>query len=157
MEHHTLMQCINIYLVFGLQVALLLIRHGADVDVEDKEGYTVLGRATDEFRPILIDAAKTMLEWYKTQENEKIVRNAIREHCAVKETRFCLRPVLCVWPLSAFNGLHFRQPTLHFSLFFDTILNRYSRLIFADILSTCLFSRWDAPSPRILMLLVVAS
>ena len=44
------------------QVALLLIRHGADVDVEDKEGYTVLGRASEEFRPILIDAAKAMLE-----------------------------------------------------------------------------------------------
>lgn len=49
--------------MFGLQVALLLIRHGADVDVEDKEGYTVLGRITDdEFRSILIDAAKAMLE-----------------------------------------------------------------------------------------------
>jgi 26S proteasome non-ATPase regulatory subunit 10 len=49
--------------VFGLQVALLLIRHGADVDVEDKEGYTVLGRVTDDgFRSILIDAAKTMLQ-----------------------------------------------------------------------------------------------
>lgn len=44
------------------QVALLLVRHGADVDVEDKEGYTVLGRATNEFRPALIDAAKAMLE-----------------------------------------------------------------------------------------------
>ena len=44
------------------QVALLLIRHGADVDVEDKEGYTVLGRASADFRPILIDAAKAMLE-----------------------------------------------------------------------------------------------
>ena len=43
-------------------MALLLIRHGADVDVEDKEGYTVLGRASTEFRPILIDAAKAMLE-----------------------------------------------------------------------------------------------
>lgn len=57
------MQYLKIYYVFCLQVALLLIRHGADVDVEDKEGYTVLGRITDdEFRSILIDAAKTMLE-----------------------------------------------------------------------------------------------
>lgn len=53
---------INLFDVYVLQVALLLIRHGADVDVEDKEGYTVLGRATDELRPILIDAAKAMLE-----------------------------------------------------------------------------------------------
>lgn len=44
------------------EVALLLIRHGADVDVEDKEGYTVLGRSSDDFRPILVDAAKAMLE-----------------------------------------------------------------------------------------------
>ncbi|TXG46403.1 hypothetical protein EZV62_028099 [Acer yangbiense] len=44
------------------EVALLLIRHGADVDVEDKEGYTVLGRASNDFRPILIDAVKAMLE-----------------------------------------------------------------------------------------------
>lgn len=51
-----------IYPLLGLQVAFLLIRHGADVDVEDKEGYTVLGRASDEFRPTLIDAAKAMLE-----------------------------------------------------------------------------------------------
>ncbi|KAM0881259.1 hypothetical protein ACQ4PT_033053 [Festuca glaucescens] len=43
-------------------VALLLIRHGADVDIEDKEGYTALGRASDSFRPTLIDAAKAMLE-----------------------------------------------------------------------------------------------
>ena len=48
--------------MYVLQVALLLIRHGADVDVEDKEGYTVLGRATDELRPLLIGAAKAMLE-----------------------------------------------------------------------------------------------
>lgn len=47
---------------FACQVALLLIRHGADVDIEDKEGYTVLGRASDELRPALIDAAKAMLE-----------------------------------------------------------------------------------------------
>lgn len=45
-----------------MQVALLLIRHGVDLDVEDKEGYTVLGRASDELRPLLIDAAKAMLE-----------------------------------------------------------------------------------------------
>ena len=32
------------------------------MDVEDKEGYTVLGRATAELRSILIDAAKAMLE-----------------------------------------------------------------------------------------------
>lgn len=32
------------------------------MDVEDKEGYTVLGRASSEFRPLLIDAAKAMLE-----------------------------------------------------------------------------------------------
>ncbi|KAI7981494.1 Fibronectin type 3 and ankyrin repeat domains protein 1 [Camellia lanceoleosa] len=43
-------------------VALLLIRHGANVDVEDKEGYIVLGRASVDLRPILIDAAKAMLE-----------------------------------------------------------------------------------------------
>ncbi|RZR94807.1 hypothetical protein BHM03_00023568, partial [Ensete ventricosum] len=43
-------------------VALLLIRHGADLDVEDKEGYTALGRASNDFRRILIDAAKAMLE-----------------------------------------------------------------------------------------------
>lgn len=30
--------------------------------MEDKEGYTVLGRASDDIRPILIDAAKAMLE-----------------------------------------------------------------------------------------------
>lgn len=49
------------------QVALLLIRHGADVDVEDGEGFTVLGRASIEFRPALIDAAKTMVEgWWMT-------------------------------------------------------------------------------------------
>ncbi|PNX85048.1 26S proteasome non-ATPase regulatory subunit 10-like protein [Trifolium pratense] len=53
----------NYRLVLKYFVALLLIRHGADVDVEDKEGYTVLGRVTDDgFRTILIDAAKTMLE-----------------------------------------------------------------------------------------------
>lgn len=46
----------------GEQVAMLLIRHGADVDVEDKEGYTVLGRASHDLRPLLIDAAKAMLE-----------------------------------------------------------------------------------------------
>lgn len=40
----------------------MLIRHGADVDIEDKEGYTVLGRASHDFRPSLIDAAKAMLE-----------------------------------------------------------------------------------------------
>ncbi|KAK6242677.1 hypothetical protein SCA6_008066 [Theobroma cacao] len=44
------------------EVALLLIRHGADVDIEDKEGYTVFGRASDDFRPKLVDAAKAMLE-----------------------------------------------------------------------------------------------
>lgn len=55
--------CYRLYLnLVVLQVALLLIRHGADVDVEDKEGYTVLGRASNEFRPILFDAAKAMLE-----------------------------------------------------------------------------------------------
>lgn len=48
--------------LIGWQVALLLIRHGADVDVEDKEGYTVLGRASKDLRPVLIDAAKAMLE-----------------------------------------------------------------------------------------------
>lgn len=48
--------------MFGWQIALLLVRHGADVDVEDKEGYTVLGRASDDFRPLLVDAAKAMLE-----------------------------------------------------------------------------------------------
>lgn len=39
-----------------------MIRHGADVDVQDKEGFTVLGQASDEFRPTLIDAARAMLE-----------------------------------------------------------------------------------------------
>lgn len=49
--------------VFGsIQTALLLVRHGADVDVEDKEGYTVLGRAFGDFRAMLIDAAKAVLE-----------------------------------------------------------------------------------------------
>lgn len=43
-------------------MSLLLIRHGADVDVEDNEGYTVLGRASNDLRPLLIDAAKAMLE-----------------------------------------------------------------------------------------------
>lgn len=52
----------NCVFVFSWQVSLLLIRHGADVDVEDKEGYTVLGRASNDFRPILVDAAKAMLE-----------------------------------------------------------------------------------------------
>ncbi|KAI7995226.1 26S proteasome non-ATPase regulatory subunit 10 [Camellia lanceoleosa] len=42
--------------------SLLLIRHGANVDVEDKEGYTVLGPASVDLTPILIDAAKAMLE-----------------------------------------------------------------------------------------------
>lgn len=32
------------------------------MDVEDKEGYTVLGRASNDFRSILVDAAKAMLE-----------------------------------------------------------------------------------------------
>jgi hypothetical protein len=44
------------------QVALLLVRHGADVDAEDKDKYTVLGHASEQFRPILIDAARAMLE-----------------------------------------------------------------------------------------------
>lgn len=51
-----------IFFLSGDQVSLLLIRHGADVDVEDKEGYTVLGRASNDLRPLLIDAAKAMLE-----------------------------------------------------------------------------------------------
>lgn len=38
------------------------MRHGADVDVEDKEGYTLLGRASNDLGPLLIDAAKAMLE-----------------------------------------------------------------------------------------------
>lgn len=46
----------------NLQVALLLIRHGADVDAMDKEGYTVLARASDNMRPSLVDAAQAMLE-----------------------------------------------------------------------------------------------
>lgn len=62
---------INLFDVDVLQVALLLIRHGADVDVEDKEGYTVLGRATAELRSILIDAAKAMLEWYNCKKMRK--------------------------------------------------------------------------------------
>lgn len=44
------------------RVAFLLVRHDADVDAQDKEEYTVLGRATEEFRPLLIDAAKAMME-----------------------------------------------------------------------------------------------
>ena len=32
------------------------------MDIEDKEGFTVLGRACDEIRPLIIDAAKAMLE-----------------------------------------------------------------------------------------------
>ncbi|KAK2449233.1 delta-1-pyrroline-5-carboxylate synthase [Trifolium repens] len=50
--------------LYIISCSLLLIRHGADVDVEDKEGYKVLGRVTDDgFRSsIMIDAAKTMLE-----------------------------------------------------------------------------------------------
>ncbi|BBM99013.1 26S proteasome non-ATPase regulatory subunit 10 [Marchantia polymorpha subsp. ruderalis] len=44
------------------QVALLLLRNGADLDIEDTEGYTVLGRANDELRAVLIDAAKVMAE-----------------------------------------------------------------------------------------------
>lgn len=53
---------ICLLLLLRLQVALLLIRHGADVDAEDKEGYTVLGRASNDFRPILVDAAQAMIE-----------------------------------------------------------------------------------------------
>jgi hypothetical protein len=49
------------YAMWG-QVALLLVRHGADVDAEDKDKYTVLGHASEQFRPILIDAARAMLE-----------------------------------------------------------------------------------------------
>lgn len=52
----------HIVIMFTRQVALLLIRHGADVDIEDKEGYTVLGRASNDLRPVLVDAAKMMLE-----------------------------------------------------------------------------------------------
>lgn len=48
--------------VIVLQVALLLIRHGADVDAMDKEEYTVLARASIALRPALVDAAKAMLE-----------------------------------------------------------------------------------------------
>uniref|UniRef100_A0A803L7W5 Ankyrin repeat domain-containing protein n=2 Tax=Chenopodium quinoa TaxID=63459 RepID=A0A803L7W5_CHEQI len=44
------------------QVALLLVRHGADVDIEDKEGYTVLGRAPKDLRDAIIDVAKAMME-----------------------------------------------------------------------------------------------
>ena len=44
------------------RVAFLLVRHDADVDAQDKEEYTVLGRASEEFRPLLIDAAKAMME-----------------------------------------------------------------------------------------------
>lgn len=32
------------------------------MDAKDKEGYTVLGRASDDLRPILVDAAQAMLE-----------------------------------------------------------------------------------------------
>lgn len=32
------------------------------MDIEDKEGYTVLGRASDHLRPALVDAAKAMQE-----------------------------------------------------------------------------------------------
>ena len=44
------------------QVSLLLVRHGADVDVEDKEGYTALGRAPKDLQDAIIDAAKAMME-----------------------------------------------------------------------------------------------
>ncbi|KAL3684402.1 hypothetical protein R1sor_002424 [Riccia sorocarpa] len=44
------------------QITLLLLRHGADVDIEDNEGYTVLGRANDDLRASLIDAAKVLAE-----------------------------------------------------------------------------------------------
>lgn len=44
------------------QVALLLVRHGADVDAEDSDGYSVLGRTSDGFKPALVDAAKAMHE-----------------------------------------------------------------------------------------------
>ncbi|KAG0594602.1 hypothetical protein M758_UG092100 [Ceratodon purpureus] len=44
------------------RVAFLLVRHDADVDAQDKEEYTVLGRASEEFRPLLIDAAKALME-----------------------------------------------------------------------------------------------
>ncbi|KAK8647505.1 hypothetical protein V6N13_121240 [Hibiscus sabdariffa] len=52
----------NAVICHNKEVALLLIRHGADVDIEDNEGYTVLGRASNDFRPKLIDAATAMLE-----------------------------------------------------------------------------------------------
>lgn len=55
--------------VFIFQVALLLIRHGANVDAQDKEEYTVLGRASNEFRPKLVHAAKTMLEGKNLEDN----------------------------------------------------------------------------------------
>ena len=32
------------------------------MDIQDKEGYTVLGRASDGFRDAIIDAAKAMME-----------------------------------------------------------------------------------------------
>ncbi|KAL7163790.1 hypothetical protein ACSBR2_039836 [Camellia fascicularis] len=44
------------------EVALLLIQHGPNMDMEDKEGYIVLGWASVDLRPILIDAARAMLE-----------------------------------------------------------------------------------------------
>ncbi|KAI5678952.1 hypothetical protein M9H77_09902 [Catharanthus roseus] len=52
----------NAVICHNKEVALLLIRHGANVDAEDNEGYTVLGRAPNDLRPALIDAAKAMLE-----------------------------------------------------------------------------------------------
>lgn len=71
----------------ALQVSLLLIRHGADVDVEDKEGYTVLGRASADFRPILIDAAKAMHEGW---------------HLGVDSRH---RSVLCWWIMSCVESV----------------------------------------------------
>ncbi|CAL5354994.1 unnamed protein product [Camellia sinensis] len=61
MEKFSILRCMCFHFHWRC-VALLLIRHGANVDVEDKEGYTVLGRASVDLRPILIDAAKAMLE-----------------------------------------------------------------------------------------------
>lgn len=65
-----------------MQVALLLIRHGADLDMEDKEGYTVLGRASDELRPLLIDAAKAMLEgWHDDHPGTADLGLAATHYC----------------------------------------------------------------------------
>ncbi|KAL8267543.1 hypothetical protein R6Q59_004887 [Mikania micrantha] len=60
----------NVVMCYNKEVALPLIRRGAYVVVKDKKRYTLLVRASDEFRPILIDRVKAMLEgWTLLQQN----------------------------------------------------------------------------------------